>query len=603
LPGPLSKNIPTGKFVNGFMYSSDESERELKEGWSEKSSWIFHFPKFQFVVTKLLLEYTPLFVLRLATNTMFKVIPAASSFEQQCKFILKNKPWLKDLEFWDTIRRPKLIKRHTELIEIDPRNIELQEELLEYLLDVIDHFRFCAFNHHRFNSAAMLPVNFFLRFSEENGLGKIDAYELLEGTLKEQVYEHSSGNQLRAAFGQSKNSNAYELLKHAVIMSDDKSLSKREQDDEILDVLNALRYDLNYSTEIRESMTNYLNENWYRQVGGYDLTFYSGGEMPGMLASAIWRIIHDDLEQFQLKHARNIELAKKKLNPDKYEEWLELLEDAHKCHRLRDERSLYSDIWATGILRRALLEVGKRFANNNDSRNKKARTILFDINHILFIQEDELIALLKKQSSLNDHDNLLLNGLNERLKSRYLYSMQTLLSHAPSTINGPYVGSTGTIAKIIDATILDKDVRRVLLGIVDIAKVSQSNMNLHGDANKPGTKILRGDSGSKGKYTGRAKLIRKAEDFMSVQRGDVIFSEFTNSSFTLVMSKAGAVVTEVGGTLSHAAIVCRESKVPCVTNCTHAMLLIQDGDIVSVNGDDGYVVILEHEISLSISKL
>ena len=43
----------------------------------------------------------------------------------------------------------------------------------------------------------------------------------------------------------------------------------------------------------------------------------------------------------------------------------------------------------------------------------------------------------------------------------------------------------------------------------------------------------------------------------------MIISEFTNSSFTLVMSKAGAVVTEIGGTLSHAAIVCRESKVPC----------------------------------------
>ncbi len=79
---------------------------------------------------------------------------------------------------------------------------------------------------------------------------------------------------------------------------------------------------------------------------------------------------------------------------------------------------------------------------------------------------------------------------------------------------------------------------------------------------------------------------------MTVKRGSVIISEFTNSSFTLVMSKAGAVVTEIGGTLSHAAIVCRESKVPCVTNCTNAMKIIQDGDLVTVDGNDGIVTVL-----------
>jgi phosphoenolpyruvate-protein kinase (PTS system EI component) len=40
-------------------------------------------------------------------------------------------------------------------------------------------------------------------------------------------------------------------------------------------------------------------------------------------------------------------------------------------------------------------------------------------------------------------------------------------------------------------------------------------------------------------------------------------------------------------------IVCRESKVPCVTNCTNAMQIVEDGDIVTVDGDVGRVMIVE----------
>ena len=135
--------------------------------------------------TNIFFQWTPTLVLQLATKIMFNLVPAAISFKSKCKEVLQNKKWLKDLEFWDNERRPELIKTHNKLSNIDPEALLSSEDLLNYVLDVINHFRFCAFNHHRFNSAAMLPVNFFLRFSSENGLSQIDAYELLEGNLKE----------------------------------------------------------------------------------------------------------------------------------------------------------------------------------------------------------------------------------------------------------------------------------------------------------------------------------------------------------------------------------------------------------------------------------
>ena len=131
---------------------------------------------------------------------------------------------------------------HKNLTDIEPSQLQNQE-LLAYTLKVIDHFRFAAFNHHRFNSAAMLPVNFFLRFSIDNGISEVDAYELLEGKLKEQVYAHSSGR-LRKAFLNPKNKIALDALEKAVQISDDNSMVKKDKDDMILNILNALQYDL-----------------------------------------------------------------------------------------------------------------------------------------------------------------------------------------------------------------------------------------------------------------------------------------------------------------------------------------------------------------------
>ena len=74
-----------------------------------------------------------------------------------------------------------------------------------------------------------------------------------------------------------------------------------------------LQHDPYYSIEIRHSNKSYLGENWYRQVGGYDVTFYSGREMPGVLASAALKIVHDDLESFREKHIQNVARAKQKI--------------------------------------------------------------------------------------------------------------------------------------------------------------------------------------------------------------------------------------------------------------------------------------------------
>ena len=201
-------------------------------------------------------------------------------------------------------------------------------------------------------------------------------------------------------------------------ISDSNSMVKKDKDDMILNILNALQHDPGYSIEIRHSIASYLGENWYRQVGGYDVTFYSGREMPGVLASAALKIVHDDLESFREKHIQNVARAKQKIAPGKLDEWLHFMEDAHLCHRLRDERSLYSDVWASGILRRALQVVGQRVLDTQELH--WGERMLHELDHILFITEEELTALFCKVDD-RDKTQPLRNGLANKLRQRSVF--------------------------------------------------------------------------------------------------------------------------------------------------------------------------------------
>lgn len=104
---------------------------------------------------------------------------------------------------------------------------------------------------------------------------------------------------------------------------------------------------------------------------------------------------------------------------------------------------------------------------------------------------------------------------------------------------------------------------------------------------------LRGQIGSRGLVTGRARVIR-AVDLASVdiEPGEIIVTDMTTPDFLPLMMKAGGVVTAWGGILSHAAIVCRELRKPCVTNVKGLLESIHDGDLIGVDAIQGEVKVI-----------
>ena len=77
-----------------------------------------------------------------------------------------------------------------------------------------------------------------------------------------------------------------------------------------------------------------------------------------------------------------------------------------------------------------------------------------------------------------------------------------------------------------------------------------------------------------------------------MRTGDILVTTFTDPSWTPVFLSVKGVVTEVGGAMTHGAVVAREYGLPAVVGVDGATRLIRDGQRIRVNGTDGYVEIL-----------
>jgi pyruvate,water dikinase len=107
----------------------------------------------------------------------------------------------------------------------------------------------------------------------------------------------------------------------------------------------------------------------------------------------------------------------------------------------------------------------------------------------------------------------------------------------------------------------------------------------------------RGVAGSPGVVTGVARVIQGPEEFSRLQNGEILVAPLTNPVWTPLFAIAGAIVTEVGGILSHGAIVAREYGIPAVMSVAGATQMIRDGQTVTIDGNRGIVFLEPGEVA------
>jgi phosphohistidine swiveling domain-containing protein len=111
------------------------------------------------------------------------------------------------------------------------------------------------------------------------------------------------------------------------------------------------------------------------------------------------------------------------------------------------------------------------------------------------------------------------------------------------------------------------------------------------EGEKPQSGDLRGIGASPGIARGRAPRARPVHEALAANVGDILVCPFTDPGWTPVLGRVAGIVTETGGLLSHAAVICREYGIPAVLGVPDAMQRIRARCAIVVHGSDGYITL------------
>jgi len=94
---------------------------------------------------------------------------------------------------------------------------------------------------------------------------------------------------------------------------------------------------------------------------------------------------------------------------------------------------------------------------------------------------------------------------------------------------------------------------------------------------------------SPGRGSGVARILRSPYDATNLKQGEILVAPSTDPGWTPLFLRAGAIIMETGGFLSHGAIVAREYGIPAVANVPGILNAIQDGQLITVDGSAGRI--------------
>lgn len=449
--------------------------------------------------------------------------------------VFERKLWREDLKRWDTEYKPDSIARNQGLQRT--RIEELGDAaFVAHLESTIANAGEMIYRHHIFTVPCIFPVGHYLaQVQQWTGLPSGEVLGLLKGAAPvSRGVAASELDDLQSA-----------LAERGITAA---QFGGRPATD-VLDSLRAME-------GIGDLLQAYLDVVSYRVMTGYDVADKYALEMPDVLVGAIFGAKDGGNREADFEQRR--QALRAKIPAEHRTEFDELLEEARVIHRLRDERGLYNDSWGTGLARRAILEAGRRLQHMG---------VLPDANLAVNAGRTELLGLLSGSRT----------PTVDELRRRQLWRETRTVADAPE-----YLGGKPSAPPPIEW--LPKRARR------NARAVDTAIRELFGVSDrKAAAKSVAGLPVHPGVYEGPARLIRGPEDFGRLRRGDVLVTRNTGPSFNVVLPLLGAIVTDRGGQLSHAAIVAREYGIPAVVGTREATTTFADGTIVRVNGDAGVV--------------
>ncbi len=461
---------------------------------------------------------------------------------QRSEEVFARKLWREQLRNWDEKLKPASIRTHRELQSVELEQLS-DEELGAHLVRCHEHHREMVYQHMAHTGAAMVPIgDLLVHASAWTGVPHAELLGMMRGAAP--VSAGASG-ELAAMV--------------AAIRSDPGAQDLLNAEGDAGGTLDRLR---NLDSEAGRAVSAYLDLVGYRLLDGFDISGRYALEMPDALLRAIRAQVAGSGETDAGAAAeQRIAEIREKVPEEHRDQFDELLGEARLMYRIRDERGVYSDIWASGIMRRAALAAGRRLAD---------RGRLQDPEHFIEASIGEMQALLTGAEE----------PAADELAARHRWRTTHTAKDAPAHLGPPAPpppdpsGLPPAAARMMRAT-----------GITMQSMFAPSQA-----AHEPD--LLHGLPASAGVYEGPARRVSGPADFDRIRQGDVLVTESTSEAFNILLPLLGAIVTDAGGLLSHPAIVSREYGIPGVVGTRDATSRIADGVRVRVDGTAGEVAVL-----------
>jgi pyruvate,water dikinase len=305
------------------------------------------------------------------------------------------------------------------------------------------------------------------------------------------------------------------------------------------------------------ALDDYVRGCSFRLAAGFDITNPTIGERPELVrgrVSAALEHTHDSSLDRADALAREVRAD---VPPEHQAEFDELLVEARSCYRMRDERGIFSDSAGVGLLRLALIELGRRMTERGRFG------FMYDA---LDLRVDEIDALIDGSPSPTAAE---LAARVARRKELSAIGAPSFLGDPPQP-PPPLDGLPPSLVRVMSAFGF------AMQGVVGEVEAPSGDNDL-----------VIGIGGSAGHFEGPACVVRNFNDLWALKEGDVLVTSATGESFNAFLHLVGAIVTDHGSFASHAAIMGREMGFPAVVGTVNGTSRIPHGAIVRVDGKAG----------------
>ena len=365
------------------------------------------------------------------------------------------------------------------------------------------------------------------------------------------------------------------LARRAIELGVDDEFREGAAPDEIIQSLEHSKPGRKWLEELADSRDPWFNINvgdgfyHYHRSWNDDLSM-PFASLPGYIANVkAGERIERPIEKLMAERQQLIRAYRELLNSDQeraaYDQMIQL---AHRVFPYVEGHKFYCEHWYTNLFFNKIREFGRLLAKHGFFPNGE------DIFHLTHYEVEAAIIDLMISWS---------NGSPPRGPARWTAIVNERKAAIAEWAKHETPPALGPVPDVIDDP-----------AIVMLWGITRENLEAWLAAGEtPDSNEIRGFAASNGVVDGVARVVMSVDEIDRLRRGDILVCHVTNPSWTPVFQKIAAAVSDIGGSMSHAAIVAREYGLPAVVGTGTATQKIKDGQRIRVDGGRGVVTILQ----------